>query len=201
MTWIFILMGCIFTALGTIVTLVFAGVSAEMTGVWFEPFLLIPMLFVVIGIGFLIAGIKMKIDRKQISVKGKRYSAKIYGYVEDTSFVVNGAFTINLKVHYFDEYGTEREAIIPTNFARNSNMYGIGMTIDIFEYRGKYDWDKDSIRTEVLPREDELMDNKPIAPEMQKIVAVRCSNCGVSFQAVKGYSNRCPYCNSYLNVK
>ncbi len=200
MAFIFILMGSIFLAVGSIVTAVFAAVSRIVDG-FFGAFILIPFLFVILGIVFLIAGIKMKLDRRQISLKGKRYPAKVYGYVEDTSFVMNGAFTINIKVHFFDEYGVEREAVIPTNFARNSNMYGIGMTIDIFEYQGKYDWDKDSLRYEILQGEEELMDDKPIEPENQNLVAVRCSNCGVTFQAVKGYSNRCPYCNSYLNVR
>ena len=103
-------------------------------------------------------------------------------------------------VHYFDSYHVEREAIIPTGFTRGAGMYPIGLTIDIFEYNGKYGYDPDSVRDERLPGEEELMDDKPVAPDQLRLVAVRCPNCGSSFRAATGYSSKCPYCGNYLNV-
>ena len=114
--------------------------------------------------------------------------------------MLNGTFTLNVKVHYFDKAHIEREAILPTGFARGSNLYPIGMTIDIYEYRGKFGFDPKSVRAEILPGEEELMDDKPVNPDQVQLVAVTCPNCGSSFQAATGYSSKCPYCGSYLNV-
>ncbi len=79
-------------------------------------------------------------------------------------------------------------------------MFPIGMTIDIYEYNGKYSYDPASVRGERLRREEELMDNKPIDPEQLHLIAVRCSNCGASYKAATGYASRCPYCGGYQNV-
>ena len=80
------------------------------------------------------------------------------------------------------------------------SMFPIGMTIDIYEYNGKYSYDPASVRGERLRREEELMDNKPIDPEQLHLIAVRCSNCGASYKAATGYASRCPYCGGYQNV-
>ena len=79
-------------------------------------------------------------------------------------------------------------------------LFRSGLTIDIFEYNGKYGYDPDSVRDERLPGEEELMDDKPVAPDKLRLVAVRCPNCGSSFRAATGYSSKCPYCGNYLNV-
>ena len=139
-------------------------------------------------------------NKKMIVKKGVRYPAKIYGYTENTSVRVNNTYMMDTIVHYFDSYHVEREAIIPTGFTRGAGMYPIGLTIDIFEYNGKYGYDPDSVRDERLPGEEELMDNKPVAPDKLRLVAVRCPNCGSSFRAATGYSSKCPYCGSYMNV-
>lgn len=57
-----------------------------------------------------------------------------------------------------------------------------------------------SQKKKVLPGEDELMDDKPVAPDKLQIVAVTCPNCGSNFQAATGYSSKCPYCGGYINV-
>ena len=138
--------------------------------------------------------------KKKIEKQGRRFPAKIYGYVDNTSYTVNNSYTVNVKVHYFDERHVEREAILPTGFPQGSGMYPIGMTIDIFEYQGKFSYDPNSVRNEVLPGEDELMDDKPVAPDKLQLVAVTCPNCGSNFQAATGYSSKCPYCGGYINV-
>ena len=74
------------------------------------------------------------------------------------------------------------------------------MTITIYEYQGKFNFDPASVRDEVIPGEAELMDDKPLEPEKLKMVAVTCKNCGASYQAATGYSSRCPYCGGYQNV-
>ena len=191
---ILMIMGVAYIALGGTITVCFAGFGFP------GSFIAIPLFFVVLGIAF-VAGVLVSLAKKKKIVKhGHRYAAKIYSYVDNTSYTVNGSYTVNVKVHYFDENHIEREAIIPTAFERGSGMYPIGMTIDIFEYQGKFGFDPASVRNEVLPGELELMDDKPINSEQLKLVAVNCPNCGASFQAAAGYSSKCPYCGGYLNV-
>lgn len=191
---VLMIMGVVFAAIGGVISIVLAAVGIPVA------FIAIPFLFVVLGIAF-IAPVLVSIGKKKkIAKRGHRYAAKIYGYVDNTSYTLNGTFTFNVKVHYFDEHHMEREVILPTGIARGSGKYPIGMTIDIFEYRGKFSYDPDSVRNEILPGEDELMDDKPVSPEQIQLVAATCPNCGSSFQAAAGYSSKCPYCGSYLNV-
>lgn len=191
---ILVIMGAAFTLTGLLVTVIFTAIEG------FSVFGLIPMVFVVIGVCFIFGAVIQKNKKKKILRKGKKYAAKIYGYVKDTSVVVNGDYPISVKVHYFDENHVEKEAIIPTGFPAGSNQYAIGMTMDIYEYMGKYSWDPASVRNEVLKGEAELMDDKPVEPERLNLIAVNCPNCGSSFQAAKGYASKCPYCGGYINV-
>ncbi len=195
-----LLFGGIFFGVGFAITAAFAAFSLAMPGFGFGMFILFPMAFMLGGLGVLIYAFYLIRRKKEVSRKGTRYKAKIYGYVEDTSYTVNGQFTMNLKVRFFDRNHVEREAVLATNFPKNSDMYGIGMTIDIYEYEGRYDYVKDSIRYERIYGEEELMDNKPIAPEEQTFVAIRCPGCGASFQGVKGYTSKCPYCDGYIDA-
>lgn len=187
-------MGAFFIMIGLLISTIFAAIEG------FSVSILIPMMFVVIGICFVLGVVIQKNKKRKIIRKGKKYAAKIYGYVKDTSVLVNGSYPINVKVHYFDENHVEREAIIPTGFPAGSNQYAIGMTMDIYEYRGRYNWDPASVRNEVLKGEAELMDDKPVEPEKLNLIAVNCPNCGSSFQAAKGYASKCPYCSGYINV-
>ncbi len=187
--------GGIFFFVGFVITVAFVGLGSELS-----ILILFPAAFMLAGLGVLIYAFILMKRKKDISRKGTRYQAKIYGYVEDTSLVVNGEFTMNVKVHFFDNNHVEREAILVTNFPKNSNMFGIGMTIDIFEYKGNFDYDKASLRYERIAGEEELMDDKPINPAEQKLTAIVCPNCGASFNAVAGYSNKCPYCSGYINA-
>ena len=191
---ILMIVGAAFSGVGTIITIVFAGVG--MGGV----FLTLPIFFILLGISFIVGVFCSLSQKKIIEKQGRRFPAKIYGYVDNTSYTVNNSYTVNVKVHYFDERHVEREAILPTGFPQGSGMYPIGMTIDIFEYQGKFSYDPNSVRNEVLPGEDELMDDKPVAPDKLQLVAVTCPNCGSNFQAATGYSSKCPYCGGYINV-
>ena len=158
-------------------------------------------MLVVLGLCFIVTILVMLHNKKMIRVHGEKHTAKIYGYVKNTSYMVNGRFPLNVKVHYFDNYGIEREVILPTSISGGADsMFPIGMTIDIYEYNGKYSYDPASVRGERLRREEELMDNKPIDPEQLHLIAVRCSNCGASYKAATGYASRCPYCGGYQNV-
>lgn len=192
------IMGAAYIIIGGGVFLVFiaTGGYAQAGGAVF-----IPLIFVALGIAFL-AGIAVhKNAKRRIRKKGRKYVAKVYSYIENTSFTVNDSYTVNTVVHYFDETHIEREAVIPTCFQKGSSkMLPIGMTVDIYRYRDKYDYDPDSVRSEYLPGEEELMDDKPVDPMQLKMVAVSCPNCGSSFQAATGYSSKCPYCGSYINA-
>lgn len=196
---ILIIIGAFFAAIGGTIVLIM-GSMARLTGMPFMAFVAIPLLFVALGAGFIIAVLISYSRKRKIRTNGIRYEAKIYGYVENTSYTVNGRYPVNTKVRYFDTDQVEREAVIPTGFARGSGEYPIGMTITIYEYQGKFNFDPASVRDEVIPGEAELMDDKPLEPEKLKMVAVTCKNCGASYQAATGYSSRCPYCGGYQNV-
>ena len=180
---IVVLVGSIFLAVGVFVGIIFAIVAEP--GKFPLAMLSLPGSFLLIGGGMDIVVAILVHNKKMIVKKGVKYPAKIYGYTENTSVKVNNTYMIDTIVHYFDSYHVEREAIIPTGFTRGAGMYPIGLTIDIFEYNGKYGYDPDSVRD---------------APDKLRLVAVRCPNCGSSFRAATGYSSKCPYCGSYMNV-
>lgn len=192
------LFGGIFFGVGVIATAIGIGILA-FTGSFIAggiP-LLIGIIFGAIGGGILGVQIKKGRGRKKILSEGTRFTGKIYGYVEDKNCTMNGDYLVNIKVHYFDKMGTEREAIIPTGFTKGSGDYPIGATIDIIALGTEYSWDKNSVRFEEIYREDELMDDKPLVN--QNMVAISCKNCGASFSAAKGYVSKCPYCGGSIN--
>jgi len=191
---ILLILGAGFIAVGALVGGIFVGVGE------FGVMAFMPFFFCLLGATFCIAVFVLRYKRSRIIKKGIKYSAKIYGYTTNTSIVVNGQFTSDLKVHYFDNNGIEREVILIAGFAKGGFAYPIGMTIDIYEYKGKFNFDPKSVRDEILPREAELMDDKPVDPGKLNVVAVKCPNCGASFEAASGYSNRCPYCSGFINA-
>lgn len=197
---ILMVLGVAFAGMGLVFTIVFGSFLPMMPGSGATVMIVVPIFFIIIGLSLVIFVLKAMSKKKEVEKKGKKYSAKIYGYIENTSVMVNSNYLIDTKVHYFDDKHIEREAIIPTAFSKGSAQYPIGMTIDIYEYNGKYSFDPKSVRDEILPGENELMDNKPVEPEKITNVAVECKNCGATFQAVKGYTEKCPYCGSVYNT-
>lgn len=163
-------------------------------------FALIPGAVLIAGLFMTIIPYNLAKKRYNILAHGKKYKAKIHSYVENTSFILNGQYTYNVKVHYFDENGIEREVVIPTSFPKGTNAYPIGMTIDIFELEGRFGFDKKSVRNEILPGEAELMDALPIDPTKITQIGITCPNCSASFKAATGFSNHCPYCGSAINA-
>ena len=146
---VLLIIGGAFAGIGAVLTMIFGSI-----GMVFRPmraFLALPLFFLILGICF-IAAVLFGQHKKSLIVKnGIRYAAKIYGYVENTAYMVNGRFPVNVIVHYFDKNQIEREAVIPTAFEKGASTYPIGMTMDIYEYQGKYGWDPDSVRDEILP--------------------------------------------------
>lgn len=192
--------GGIFFAVG-IVCLIISIVVGLILGEWMAGgiMLIFGLLFGTVGGGILLSQLKRSLKRKNVEKNGIRYSGKIYGYVEDKSCTMNDDYLINIKVHYFDNKGIEREAVIRTGFTRGSGDYPIGATIDIIALGSEYSWDKNSVRYEKLAREEELMDDKPLDPMKLNMVAVTCPGCGATFSAAKGYVSRCPYCDRAVN--
>ena len=76
----------------------FAGIGLFMTLIFLfafgKPgaFILIPLMFVVLGLCFIVTILVMLHNKKMIRVHGEKYTAKIYGYVKNTSYMVNGRF-------------------------------------------------------------------------------------------------------------
>lgn len=193
---ILLILGLSFVAIGGCVGIIFISVDDGSIG----AMTMIPFLFVVFGVVLICGVLKSVFARNKIRRKGTKYAAKIYSYVENHAYMVNNSYLVNTKVHYFNQAGIECEATIPTNFTKGSDEYPIGMTIDIYEFNGRFDFDKNSVRMETLPREDELMDDKPIDRGAISMVAISCPSCGASYQAMEGYSAKCPYCGGYQNA-
>lgn len=192
--------GSIFFAVGviTLITGIFSfGSTGDILGDVISVSL--GVVFSGIGGGIYIAQMKKGKKRKQINEEGTRYTGKIYGYVEDKNCTMNGDYPVNIIVHYFDKAGVEREAYVPTGFIKGSGDYPIGATIDIMVLGTEYTWDKDSVRYEKIDGEEELMDDKPVTPDKNSMIAVSCASCGASYTAVKGYVSKCPYCGSSTN--
>ena len=79
---ILLIVGTVFTAIGSVFTLIFFGIrsifSDDLT-----PFLLLPLLFVVLGLSFII-GVAATVRRQSlIRKKGTRYAASYSGYVPE----------------------------------------------------------------------------------------------------------------------
>lgn len=185
---ILILVGAIFALVGAMLTFIFL-VNRDVFGLWS----LFPLFFVALGLCFIIPGIIDVTRTRKIIKNGKRIPAKICGYVEDKSVVINGGYAVNTVVRYFDSYRRVKETVVETGFQHGSNAYPIGMTVDLYEYNGKISWDRDSVRQETLFDERELMDGFEDNSDGE-VIAVECPKCGVSFCATKGFANRCPYC-------
>ena len=131
---VLLIIGGAFAGIGAVLTMIFGSI-----GMVFRPmraFLALPLFFLILGICF-IAAVLFGQHKKSLIVKnGIRYAAKIYGYVENTAYMVNGRFPVNVIVHYFDKNQIEREAVIPTAFEKGASTYPIGMPMDIYEYQG-----------------------------------------------------------------
>ena len=178
---VLLLVGSIFAFVGVCILVPFiANINV------FKGMVAIPAFFVLLGIGFMIPAFVQSRNNKIIVANGKRRTATICDYVEDTSATVNGAYPVNTLVRYFDDYGRECETVLETGFLRGSNAYPLGMTLDIYEYNGKISWDKASVRSEEIPAEAE-------------VTAMECRSCGASFCATKGFVSKCPYCGRVIN--
>lgn len=196
------LFGRLFFSIGLLTFVVGIGVACAGGGIIGGGVpIFIGVVFSAIGGGVLFSQIKKAKQRKKIIAQGTKYTGKIYGYVEDRSCTINDEFLINIKVHYFDEYGTEGEVIVKTGFVRGTGDYPIGATIDIIVLGSSASWVPGSVRYEHIDREEELMDDKPVNQAMVNMTAIMCNSCGASFTAAKGYVSKCPYCRASINCQ
>lgn len=194
------LVGGIFFAVGILLVVVgifVLAISGSLFGGGIP--LLIGVVYTILGGGMLLSNFKKSMNRKKIMGNGVHYFGKIYGYVEDKSHTMNNDYTVHIKVRYFDEMNVEREAVIPTGFTKGSGDYPIGATIEIVSLGASYTWVPGSVSFGTLPREDELMDDKPIDPSLVTMIGVSCPSCGASFSASRGYMSKCPYCGNSIN--
>lgn len=187
--------GAIFAVVGSFITIAFFA-NREEFGLWAYG----PLFFVALGIGLIIPGLIGAKKNRDIVKFGRKYPAKICGYVKDRYVEINGYPAINTLVRYFDEYRRVKECVIETGFQIGSNKYPIGMTMDIYELDGNTGWDKDSVRQEKLFDESALMDGAT-ASDDDEVTAIQCENCGAPFVAVKSCLDKCPYCKSPLRQR
>ena len=104
-----------------------------------------------------------------------------------------------MVVRYFDDKGDEREAVCPTG-SNDVSIFPVGASVTFAVHEGRYAVDDTSVGVDKLEREEELMDDRLATAEHAHLIAVGCKNCGASYQAVEGYSNRCPYCGTYAEA-
>lgn len=106
------IIGIIFTSVGAFILALTLGLNLFLHEG--ALFMILPIAFLTTDLGFII-GVLIGVRKKSnIRKRGTRYAAKIYGYVQNTSYVVNGRYPLNTVVHYFDNYHIEREAILPS---------------------------------------------------------------------------------------
>lgn len=115
MTVILFLMGGMFFTIGMVMTILFASTSGIFRESGIGVFVLIPLLFALIGAVMLVIAFRQMIRKMEVRSKGTRYPAKVYGYVDDSSFVVNGQYTVNTKVRFFDVNHYVREEELMDN--------------------------------------------------------------------------------------
>ena len=84
---VFLLIGAIFSFVGIIITTAFFA-NREVFG-WFCLF---PLIFLFMGVVFMILPIRQIRRNRMIVENGRRISAKIYDYTEDTSATINGTY-------------------------------------------------------------------------------------------------------------
>ena len=91
---VLLIIGGAFAGIGAVLTMIFGSI-----GMVFRPmraFLALPLFFLILGICF-IAAVLFGQHKKSLIVKnGIRYAAKIYGYVENTAYIVNGRLPVNV---------------------------------------------------------------------------------------------------------
>ena len=76
------IMGIGYVGVGGIISIAFIFIGR------IGPFILIPLIFLLLGAGFIVGVNTAVSKKKKIAKLGKKYAAKIYGYVENTSFMV-----------------------------------------------------------------------------------------------------------------
>ncbi|MBQ0005571.1 MAG: hypothetical protein KBS68_06910 [Clostridiales bacterium] len=184
------LIGGMFVLIGGVISAVFIPVFGMPIGA-------VPLIFPAIGAGLLYIPIRAGLREKKALSSGERYTAKVFGYVEDSSITINDQYPINIKVRFFDKNHNICETTLETRFPKGNVPYAIGSTLDIYGLNGIYSFDPDSVRFEKLKEEELLMDNRPLEPEKTDFIAVTCPNCGSSYKAIKGFAEKCPYCGSY----
>ena len=115
---ILLIVGGAFAGIGAVLTVIFGSVSMVFGPM--RAFLALPLFFMILGVCFIAAVLIGQYKKSVIVKKGTRYAAKIYGYTENTAYMVNGRFPVNVIVHYFDKNQIERETVIPTAFEKGS---------------------------------------------------------------------------------
>lgn len=161
--------------------------------------LIFGVLFILIGGLFFFLGQSALQRKAKVLEEGKRYRGKIYAYRPDHSIKINDAPAVSVVVRYFDDKGDEREAVCPTG-SNDVSIFPVGASVTFAVHEGRYAVDDTSVGVDKLEREEELMDDRLATAEHAHLIAVGCKNCGASYQAVEGYSNRCPYCGTYAEA-
>lgn len=193
---VFIIMGSLFLLLSIGIGGFF--LLASISDPTILPLIFIPGVFFVVGAIFLIYALVPIAKRNKIKKNGKKYYAKICGYSDNTMVTINGSFTVDLIVRYFNQQGGIIETVLPTTLQRGATRnFPLGHTIDIYELNGNYAWDAKSVREVVIKGEERLMNYEP---GKIKMVPVECKHCGASFMSQDNRTGQCPYCGTYIAV-
>lgn len=155
---IFYVIGLIFTIIG----LSILAIGITMCVVLSEVLILIIMggigvVFAIIGIVFLSVVAAARKNDAKIRNNGKKYAAKIIGFEVDPYYTINDQHPFNTQVAYYDDIGNIGRGLLKTRVTAGDRRYNIGDTVDIYVFEGKFTWNPDSVRKEMLSGEDALL--------------------------------------------
>ena len=186
-------MGLLFVGLGAVM-----GIGMLVGGAMAREGLLIGIgvmfLAVFCGVGGLLAKIGISTLRREqdIAEQGTAVMGKIFDYVPDYQYTVNGSPTLSLIVRYKQD-GIIRQATVRTG-QPDTAEFPRGATVTISILNGEAVLIPGSISDTKLPDEENLL-NPDIDPEkIHASIGAACPACGANLTVPVGMSAICPYC-------
>lgn len=152
------------------------------------------------GVGGLLAWLGISAERRaeKIVESGTAYMGKIYDYVEDHEYIVNGQPTLSVIVRYMKD-GVVKQAVARTG-QPDTAQYPRGATVSISILNGEAAIIPGSVSNAVIPDEALLMDRDIDAEKLSTSIGAACPNCGATLMVPVGMSTVCPYCGRKIKA-
>ena len=152
------------------------------------------------GVGGLLAWLGISAERRaeKIVESGTAYMGKIYDYVEDHEYIVNGQPTLSVIVRYMKD-GVVKQAAARTG-QPDTAQYPRGATVSISILNGEAAIIPGSVSNAAIPDEALLMDRDIDAEKLSTSIGAACPNCGATLMVPVGMSTVCPYCGRKIKA-